>query len=123
MFRDDETHITSQQAVTQAVYEITGPWQIAHLTPPNLDILEVARTAKIPVKAALLIILENQADMAFQVEDRQGQKVNGNLREAAILSAPIKKVVRATQGKSAVAFEDTAYRMGLGRLRLSFQTH
>lgn len=113
MFRDIDNYSTPREVVA-AVTSITEPWNKAGLTPPNLDVIEVARTAQCPIRDVLTAAL---TESSFELQDIKGGTVNGNLREAAILSAPAKRVARLTQSKG-LPYENTAYRLGRRRLKL-----
>ncbi|MBI2019073.1 hypothetical protein HYS95_00195 [Candidatus Daviesbacteria bacterium] len=115
MFR--ENGFTPQEAVTTAVKETIEPWQKAGLELPHLVVSEVARMTGLRAGTVIRIVFRSKNLM---LEDLQGQPVNGNLREAAVTSAPIKKVVRVTQ-KEGRSFEQTAFGMGLNRLHIRIQ--
>lgn len=118
MFRNPENNLSPQQeTIIGEVADFTIPWIKAAEPLPDLEVKEVARMTGLPIKDVVDAVLENN-NLAI-VLDRKGRRVNGNLREAAIKSAPNKRVGRIVQGYGH-PYEEVRYNMGLRRLLLRF---
>ncbi|MDO8577233.1 MAG: hypothetical protein Q7R82_02710 [Candidatus Daviesbacteria bacterium] len=113
MFRDNGNR-TPHEEIGNTVAEITAPWQQAGMKPPYLGVLEVARASGLSEQVVVHSVLD---DPNLSLEDMRGQRVNGNLKEAAIANAPLKRVARMSRNSD--SFRTTAFRLGLRRLRIA----
>lgn len=112
-----EFGFTLREAIESAYISITEPWAKADLPLPSATVKELAREAHLPQGTIIEAVLQSSESLGMSLVDLVGKRVNGNVRQAAIDSAPLKRVARETQ-KGGHAFEEVCFRFGRGRLRI-----
>lgn len=115
---------TPEEAVKTAIDQITAPWRKAGLQPPSLLTIEVARATRtgtsppLPLSTAIRAIRSDSSTYIHAIlVDAFGNPVDSNLYEAAIASAPPKKVARRIGGGTH-SFGEVSFELGRGRLRV-----
>lgn len=112
------------------------PWIIANQIPPSFSVKEISRETRLaPIVIAKNILKERMTlptNAAVYLADANSQRINGNIAQAIIDSAPAKKSIRESRyqskapgGGSVVKsrildkkLAKTKERLGIGRLKI-----
>ena len=97
-----------QQKIAGALEKLSQPWREAGQSTPTFQAIEIARETNLGVSTIINALSRNEsivADVAaipttIFVADKDGNRVNGNIKDVVKNAAPMKRVIKASRFES-----------------------